>query len=187
MDKLNRDVMTLMTTFLDYASLCQLFHCNQAWFALLANDNTWVILLQTHFQLSQPFPNLTNWESYDLFVFTEGNVCEFCSYPTVSTLCPHCFDSAWKVAVEHYGEEDIESMAEDAFYSRGKGDVLTFQYASKEQRDNDDMTDAIFIIDDLEACSQAFESDPENVFGKACLDLSTGIFGKFWAQAKLNR
>ena len=174
--------MILTTKFLDYASLCRLYQCNLTWFGILSDEQTWLILLQVHFQVSQPLLDYTPWQTYDLYFFSQGNHCQFCSTPAVEQLCLDCFDKAWTVALEHYKTDDVVSMANTA--SQGpEGDALTFIYASQEHEKNEDITDAEFIIDDYESVLDLCKYDHMALFSRTWIDLSTGGMSGFWSQA----
>ena len=182
MNQLNYDMMTLITTSLDLKSLKRLFQTNQQWFTFLSTDQIWITLLNLVFQYTQPFPDMTYQQSYLELSSTDGNVCEFCWFPTVGALCDCCFDEAWPVVQFHYGEGCIREMADDAFYSRS-ADILTLEYAGIEQANNDDRKEAKYVVLDVEAYDESFESEKTSLYSRMNIDLTSYGY-KFWDQAE---
>jgi hypothetical protein len=179
MDSLPKELLTLMTTFIDYPHLCRLYQCNRQWFAILSDEQTWTMLLSVHFQIS-PLPSRSAWESYKLYFFSAGNECYFCPTPTQLTLCEQCFSKALTVAQKKYGTNDVKIMAEKAMWSS-----LTFKYASLEHEKKGDITDAKFIISDCDCILEYCRYDHKFMYSKKWIDLSFGNSSEFWIQAGL--
>ena len=166
MDTLPHEIMAMMTKFLDYRSICELYRSNRTWCKILSKDETWEMLFNAHFLHGTKFRGKTAKESYYICFHAKvgdiWNKCYFCVKPARVKVCLDCLDKIWEDSLEHYRTNDIVDMmilsgceentgeGYGPFSRDCKSDALTFKYASPEHKQQKCTTDGEFVIDLLE-------------------------------------
>lgn len=111
--------------------------------------------------------------------------CYFCKTQTndLDILCSSCFSNAFRVAIKHYGTDDVATMIQSSL-QRDEGDALTFRYASLEKARLKDMSGGQFIIDAYVQVTKLCNYDHHlwKDFFPGWLDLSTAECSDFWIQ-----
>ena len=173
MYNLPRELMAKITSFLDYRSLCKLHHCNKTWCEILSSEQTWNMLLHDHYQISEPFPDMTSRKSYERMFFP--NECLFCSDRAVKILCSKCSAKAWAVCEKYYGNDGAADIARTSKDFR-PWESITFKYATAEHEKNNDITDAEFIIGHRNSIAKMCWPKPKPLIAPIFLDLASNEF-----------